>query len=77
MSDTTSSNPTILSRLFFDHPASVNESYFGHMRFALGFAFWLIVAGFAALIHALVPALCETTASRILSRLTARMSARH
>ena len=68
---------TVISSLFTDHPATVGETYFGHMRFALGFAFWLSVAAAAALIHAIVPALCETTASRILKRLTARMSARH
>ena len=67
----------IITTLFLDHPASVNESYFGHMRFALGFAFWLGVAALAALVHALVPALCETTASRILKRLHARIENRH
>ena len=68
---------TLISRIFTDHPATVGESYFGHMRFALGFAFWLFVAAGAALLHALIPALCETTASRILKRLHARITARH
>jgi len=68
---------TIINRLFFDHPSTVQESYFEHMRFALSFAYWLGVAGLAALVHALVPALCETTASRILRRLIKRMEARH
>lgn len=66
-----------LGRLFLDHPATVNESYFQHMRFAFGFAFWLAVAAGAALIHALIPALCETTASRILRRLHDRITRRH
>lgn len=66
-----------IQKIFLDHPATVNESYFGHMAFALTFAFWLTVAGIAALIHAFIPALCETTASRILGRLTAKMNARH
>ncbi len=61
---------------FLAHPRSVGESYFGHMAFALSFAFWLLVAGLAALIHALVPALCETTASRIIRDLSARMDNR-
>lgn len=68
---------SVINRLFIEHPASVEESYFQHMRFALGFAFWLVIAGAAALVHAVVPALCETTASRILGRLTAKMKARH
>ena len=78
MSDTQSStarNP--IATLFLDHPASVDETYFQHMRFALGFAFWLGVAATAALIHAAVPAACETTASRILKRLHARIESRH
>lgn len=70
-----SANP--IAALFTDHPATVNETYLGHMRFALGFGFWLAVAAMAAVVHALIPALCETTASRILGRLTARMQARH
>ncbi|WP_342078023.1 DUF6356 family protein [Yoonia sp. SS1-5] len=68
-------NPLIA--IFCDHPATVNESYLGHMRFALSFAFWLGMATVAALIHALVPALCETTASRILKRLHAKIAQRH
>ncbi|MEM8537014.1 MAG: DUF6356 family protein [Pseudomonadota bacterium] len=67
----------MFNRLFIAHPATVNETYFEHMRFALGFAFWLLVAAGAALIHAILPALCETTASSILRRLTDRMNARH
>ena len=68
---------TPLKRLFHDHPASVNESYGQHMQFALGFAFWLMVAAGAALLQALVPALCQPTASRILTRLHGRIARRH
>lgn len=71
----TARNP--IATLFLDHPASVDESYFQHMRFALGFAFWLTVAATAALIHAVIPAACETTASRILRRLHAKIESRH
>ncbi len=66
-----------LQKVFLDHPASVDEGYFQHMRFAASFGFWLFVAAGAALIHAVIPSLCETTASRILTRLHNRMSARH
>ena len=68
---------SLLDRWFLAHPATVDETYFQHMRFALGFAFWLAAAGLAALVHAVFPALCETTASRILRKLTDRMNARH
>ena len=67
----------LIATVFTDHPASVNETYFGHMRFALSFAGWLGIAACAALVHALVPVACETTASRILKRLHAKMESRH
>lgn len=64
-------------RGFHDHPASVDETYFGHMRFALGFAGALFLAGGAALVHALVPPLFETTASRKVKALHVRIVSRH
>lgn len=73
----TSLNRNPFSVLFLDHPATVNETYFQHMRFAFGIAFWLAGAALAALTHALVPALCATTASRILQRLHAQIESRH
>lgn len=65
-----------LARLFLDHPRSVDESYFEHMRFAFGFAFWLGLAALAALVHALLPFACETTGSRIIRKLHARIENR-
>lgn len=71
MSDATDQTrrPGLARRVFLDHPARVEESYLQHMGFALRFAFWLAVAAGAALIHAVVPALCEKTASRTVARL--------
>ncbi|MEJ8562832.1 DUF6356 family protein [Yoonia sp. GPGPB17] len=79
MSDASHSTPrkNPFTAIFLDHPATVDETYFQHMRFAFGFAFWLGVAALAALVHAFIPALCETTASRILKRLHARIESRH
>lgn len=78
MSDLSQLNQNnLIDRWFLAHPATVNETYLQHMRFAAGFAFWMITAGLAAVIHAVFPALCETTASRILRKLVARMDARH
>lgn len=68
---------SVFATLFTNHPASVDETYFGHMRFAFGFSFWLGIAALAALAHAVIPAVCETTASRILKRLHARIESRH
>ncbi len=49
-------------RQFVDHPASVGETYFGHMKFAGWFASKLLLAGGAALVHAVIPPLFEHTA---------------
>ena len=62
----------MIAKLFFNHPDSVNETYFEHMRFALWFAFWLGAAAFAALVHAVIPAAFEKTASRIIAKLYER-----
>ena len=50
-------------KLFTEHPNSVNETYFQHMRCALSFHFTLLRLSFCALVHAIFPFLCETTAS--------------
>ena len=62
----------MIARLFLDHPAKVNETFFEHMAFALRFAGLLFAAAFAALIHAFVPCLFEKTASRIIAQLYER-----
>jgi hypothetical protein len=63
---------TRLARLFLDHPEAVDESYFGHMAFAAWFASRLCLAAGAALVHAFLPFLFETTASRIVRELYER-----
>ena len=65
-----------VSKLFTDHPASVNETYFGHMAFAAWFASRLFMAGGAALVHAILPFMFETTASRIVRELYERTANR-
>ncbi|MEM7519817.1 MAG: DUF6356 family protein [Pseudomonadota bacterium] len=62
----------MLTRVFLDHPAKVNESYFEHMWFATRFAALLLAAAGAAIVHAVIPCLCETTASRIVAKLYQR-----
>jgi hypothetical protein len=62
-----------LKRLFTEHPDAVGESYFEHMQVALSFAGPLLKAGLAALVHAVLPFLCVTTASATVKRLHARM----
>ena len=61
-----------ITSLFTDHPASVDETYFGHMAFASWFAGRLFMAAGAALIHAFLPFLFESTASTIIRELYER-----
>ena len=63
---------TPLTKLFTSHPASVDETYFEHMRFAGWFAGTLLLAAGAAIVHAVLPFLFEKTASRIVARLYER-----
>lgn len=62
-----------ISRTFFEHPQSVDETYFEHFIFAMKFAGTLFVAAFAALLHAFVPCACERTASKRINELHNRM----
>jgi len=66
-----------LSRLFTEHPQTVDETYFQHMRFAAGFAVRLLGAGCAAIVHAVLPFLFEKTASRMINDMHHRMHNRN
>lgn len=63
-------------RLFLSHPQQAGESYLQHQRVALSFAWPLLGAGFVAIIHAVVPGLCERTAGDIIRKLHARLEKR-
>ena len=62
--------------IFVNHPQSVQETYFEHMRFAGWFATRLLIAGFAALIHAIIPCLFEKTASHMIKGVHTRLITR-
>ena len=62
-----------ISDVFTRHPASVGQTWIQHGRFALAVSRTLTLAAVAAAVHALVPALCETTASRAVDRLHAQI----
>ena len=51
-------------RLLTEHPASVGESYGGHMLFAFRFGGSMILGGLACLIHGLLPFCFTTSGSR-------------
>lgn len=66
----------MIARIFLNHPAKVDETFFEHMWFALRFAGLLFAAAGAALVHALVPCLFEKTASGIIKTLYERTQGR-
>jgi hypothetical protein len=67
---------TTFQRLFVAHPRSVNEAYLAHAGVALRFSLLLIRAGLAAMVHAIIPALFETSASSTIKKLHREISAR-
>ena len=65
-----------LTRLFTDHPASVDETYVEHMAFAVRFSGRLFAAAFMALVHAFLPFLFKSSASGIVRELYERTHGR-
>jgi hypothetical protein len=65
-----------LDRVFLAHPRTVDETYREHCAFAFRISLRLLLAGSAALLHAAVPCLCETTASRIVLAMNADIVSR-
>ena len=63
-------------RLFLSHPRQAGETYFQHQKVALSYALPLLGAGLAALVHALVPGLCERMAGDAVRRLHQRLERR-
>ncbi len=63
---------TTMKSLFVAHPQSVDESYVEHMAFAGRFSGKLFLAAGAALVHAVLPFLCEKTASRLIAEMYAK-----
>lgn len=59
----------MFEQLFLEHPRTVGEGYFEHQRRAFGFGGALIAAGFACLVHGLLPRLFVTSASDTVLRL--------
>ncbi|MDB5363772.1 MAG: hypothetical protein JWO51_5069 [Rhodospirillales bacterium] len=67
-------------RHFTEHPASVGETYFEHLRFASRTGLTMLIGGCACFVHGLMPFLCITTGSRTIRALAARLGgaqARH
>ncbi len=62
-----------LIRPFTEHPASVGESYLQHLGRAAGFGARMIFAGFACVVHGVLPFLFVRTGSQAISELNERM----
>lgn len=62
-----------LTKLFTDHPASVDETYGEHFTMATGFGLRMILGGCACLIHGLLPFLFVRTGSSEIRALHERM----
>jgi len=60
----TATSPTLVGRLFNDHPRSLGMTWASHGIGAVGIGARLIGAGIACMIHALVPAWFTQTAGR-------------
>lgn len=60
-------------RLFADHPASVNQTYTQHLASAWSFAFRMLFAGLACLVHGVLPPLFMRTGSNAIRELHERM----
>ena len=63
----------VLKRLFSEHPATVNESYWQHFASAMGFGFRMIWGGLVCMVHAVIPGVCCTKASEMIGELHDRM----
>lgn len=58
-----------IKNLFCDHPATINETYVEHFIFAIKFGGMAILAGLAAVAHAIFPFLFKSSASRIIKNM--------
>lgn len=59
-----------------DHLHTVQENYFQHLAFAAPFCLRMIAGGLGGLVHAIIPALFQTTASTTVRALHQEMESR-
>jgi hypothetical protein len=62
-----------LPRFFTEHPASVGETYWGHLLRASWFAGKMLLAAGACLVHAIFPFLFVKTGSEAITELYSAM----
>ncbi len=66
----------MLDKLFFEHPEEIGESYGEHASHALAIGARLLLAGFACLVHAIVPGLFIRSASNTVDYINGLMAQR-
>jgi hypothetical protein len=59
---------------FTEHPASVDETYGEHLRFATGTGLKMVLGGLACMCHGLLPFAFVTTGSRTIIALHKKVS---
>jgi len=60
-------------KLFTEHPRSIGETYFQHLRTAFGFGSQLFAASLGCFLHGLFPFLCVKTGSKAITQLNHKM----
>ncbi|HEU0225338.1 MAG TPA: DUF6356 family protein [Steroidobacteraceae bacterium] len=63
----------VFRRLFTEHPASVNETYWQHFTNAMSFGLRMIGGGFVCIVHAILPGVFCKTASGTIGELHDQM----
>ena len=64
----------MIGKIFLDHPASVGQSYGEHALFAASVGWTMFVGSLACFVHAVVPALFQTTGSSAILKLHERVT---
>ena len=65
----------MITKYFTEHPASVDETYTGHMAMALSFSARMFMGAVVCAIHAVLPFLFVKTGSAAIDDLHSRMVA--
>ena len=64
---------SLWQRLFTDHPATVNETYFQHFASSASFGLRMIGGGLACFVHAFLPGVFCSKGSETICKLHERM----
>lgn len=59
-----------MKNIFTEHPYSIGENYFQHLRFAMKLGFGMIIGGVACVLHAVFPFVFKSAGSDCLLKLT-------